>query len=250
MLFFSNLALSQKLSLGPELGVNLIMLEKEDLGRNYHLGWYDGVNAEYKFHDLFSVRSGLYFSHRKKMYGSSDTASLNVFGFSPDDLGISGVDFSIYTKTTGVVSQFGIEMPLLAALNLKEVSIFAGPYMNFMFGAYSREEKDTRVPFLQAINIDSLDPSGMLSQFLPPAETHTFDEFTSKANYRMFDFGFKAGMSYTADRFRLNLYYTLGLPDYRVDRGDDEANPHRYFTMSIAYNFGIGKKSSNASFGN
>ncbi|MBK6527892.1 MAG: hypothetical protein IPG07_21475 [Crocinitomicaceae bacterium] len=70
------------------------------------------------------MRSGLYFSHRKKMYGSADTSEFTVFGFSPSELGIPGVDFNVYSKTKGVVSQFGLELPLLACLNLKEFSIF------------------------------------------------------------------------------------------------------------------------------
>ena len=246
---FSNLVNAQKFSLGPELGANLIMLENEDVGRNYHLCWFDGINAEYKFYDLFSVRSGFYFSHRKKMYASADTSEFTVFGFSPNELGIPGVDFNVYSKTRGVVSQFGLEVPLLACLNVKEFSIFAGPYMNFMVGAWKKEATDTRIPFLQAINIDSIDQSGMISSLFPPGETHTFSESSLSTGYRVFDFGFKTGMSYTADRFRLNMYYTFGIPDYRTDRGTDDVNRHSYFTMSLAYNFGIGKSGA-SSFGN
>lgn len=249
-MLFLNFASAQKFSVGPELGANLIMLENEDLGRNYHLCWFDGVNAEYKFYDNFSVRSGIYFSHRKKMYESADTSEFTVFGFSPSDLEIPGVDFNVYTKTKGVVSQFGLEMPLLACFNVKEFSIFAGPYMNFMVGAWRKEATDTRIPFLQAINIDSIDQSGFVSALFPPGEAQSFTESSISDPYRVFDFGFKAGMSYTADRFRLNMYYTLGIPDYRVNRGDDEVNKHTYFSMSVAYNFGIGKGGGASSFGN
>jgi hypothetical protein len=247
---FSNLVNAQKFSLGPELGANLIMLDNEEVGRNYHLCWFDGINAEYKFYDMFSLRSGIYFSHRKKMYQSADTSEFTVFGFSPSDLGIPGVDFNVYSKTRGVVSQFGLEMPLFACFNLKEFSVFAGPYMNFMVGAWKKEETDTRIPFLQAINIDSIDQSGIVGSLFPSGETHDFIESSLSEDYRVFDFGFKAGMSYTADRFRLNMYYTLGIPDYRVDRGTDEVNRHSYFTMSVAYNFGIGRSGGASSFGN
>ncbi|MBK9593578.1 MAG: hypothetical protein IPO32_19455 [Crocinitomicaceae bacterium] len=53
-------------------------------------------------------------------------------------------------------------------------------------------------------------------------------------------------MSYTADRFRFNMYYTFGIPDYRIDRGTDAVNRHSYFTMSVAYNFGIGKSGASS----
>lgn len=246
---FSNLVNAQKFSLGPELGANLIMLENEDIGRNYHLCWFDGINTEYKFYDLFSVRTGIYFSHRKKMFESADTSEFSVFGFSPSELGIPGVDFNVYSKTKGVVSQFGLEIPLLACLNLNEFSVFAGPYMNFMVGAWRKEATDTHIPFLQAIDIDSIDQSGIISSLFPPSETHKFNESSVSKGYRVFDYGFKTGMSYTAERFRLNLYYTFGIPDYRIDRGTDAVNRHSYFTMSVAYNFGIGKSGA-SSFGN
>ena len=33
---------SQKLSLGPELGINIIPLESTDIGTNFHLGYHFG----------------------------------------------------------------------------------------------------------------------------------------------------------------------------------------------------------------
>lgn len=237
---------AQKLAFGPELGGNLILIEKTDLGRNYHLGWFDGAHVEYSFFDLLSVRSGVYFSHRKKMYGSADTSEFNVFGFSPSDLGIPGVDFNIYSQTTGIVSLFGVEVPLLASLNYKGLSIFGGPYFNFMVGAWSRETYHQEIPFLKAINIDSIDQSGVISGFFPPAETTTFSESSSKTNFRSLDFGFKTGASYTAKNFRFNLYYTFGLPDYRNSNEGEDNNPHRYFSASLAYNFSFSKKGASS----
>ena len=246
---FSGKMMAETWSFGPELGTNLVMIEKTDLGRNYNLCWYAGGNVEYKLTDFLSVRSGVYFSQRKMMYESADTTSMNIFGFDMEDIGIPGVDFSIYSQTKGVVSLFGLEVPLLASFNFKEVSFFAGPYMNFLTGAWSKEETHTQIPFLQAINMDSIDQSGFISSFFPPATSTSFKETSSVSNMRGFDYGFKAGAGYTHKGFRLNFYYTFGIPDYRQDKGVDISRAHQYASVSIAYNFRIGS-SGISSFGN
>ncbi|MBI3136257.1 MAG: outer membrane beta-barrel protein [Bacteroidetes bacterium] len=241
-------AQAQNWSFGPELGTNAIMVEKTDLGRDYHLCWYAGANVEYQLTDFFSLRSGVYFSQRKKMYQSADTTSLSVFGFDLEDFGLSGVDFSVYSQTKGIVSLFGMEVPALATFNFKEVSFFAGPYMNFLVGAWSKERTDEQIPFLQTFNMDSLDPSGIISSLFPPPTSSTFTESSSVENMRGFDFGFKTGMSYTHKSFRMNFYYTFGVPDYRIDKGVDHVNAHQYATVSVAYNFKAGP-SGISSFG-
>ena len=125
LIFFVDFSSSQKLQLGPEIGKNMIMLEKTELGRTYHPGWFFGCNVEYNLTDYISFRSGAYFSQRKKMYQSADTSQISVLGFDMSSLGIPGADFSVYSNTKGVTSQFGIEIPLLAAFNFKGFSIFA-----------------------------------------------------------------------------------------------------------------------------
>lgn len=248
LVLLSLTSFGQKLKLGPEAGSNLIMLYKSDLGRDYHLGWFAGTSVEYDMTDFFSLRSGVYLSQRKKRYESFDTLPMNIFGFDPEDLEIPGVDFSMYQETVGVQTQLGIEVPMLASFNHKGFSIFAGPYIHFMAGAWSKERTDTRVPFLQTFNIDSIDPSGFLKYLFPPAHSTDFTESSSKENLRVFDYGFKAGMSYGDGPLRSNFYYTIGLPGYLVDPGLNDPNPHHYYTLSVTYNFGAGKTGA-SSFG-
>jgi hypothetical protein len=245
---FNALTHAQTWSFGPELGTNTVMVEKSDLGRDYHLCWYAGGHVEYELNDFFSLRSGVYFSQRKKMYQSSDTSSLNVFGFDLEDFEIPGVDFSVYSQTKGIVSLFGIEVPALATFNFKELSFFAGPYMNFLIGSWSKEETNKQIPFLQTFDIDSLDPTGFVAWLFPPPTSTSFSESSSIKNMRGFDFGFKTGMGYTHKSFRLNFYYTFGIPDYRKDKGTDNTNAHQYASLSIAYNFRVGP-SGVSSFG-
>lgn len=240
---------AQKFSFGPEVGTNLVMIEKSDLGRNYNLCWLAGGSGEIYFNDYLSLRSGVYFSHRKMMYQTADTTELTLLGFDLSSLGIPGVDFSIYQQTKGVISLFGLEVPVLATLNINEFSFFAGPYANFLVGAWSKERTDTQIPFLQTFNIDSLDPTGFIAPLFPPATSTRFSESSSVSNMRVFDMGFKTGFGYTGKLFRVNCYYTFGIPDYRIDRGNDQVRSHHYASITLGYQFKP-RRASQSSFGN
>lgn len=237
---FSGLSSSAQFFTGPELGLNAIMLHEDNLGKHYQPGWFTGGMVEYKFNDYFSLRSGLYFSQHKQYETTDDTSQFEVFGFDPTDLGLSGVDFSVYTNTRTTISQYGIEVPVLASFNFYGVSIFAGPYFHFMTHAWTKEIEDTHIPFLQTFDIDSLDPTGFLSFLFPPAESTSFSESSSKENLRVFDYGLKLGASYSVDGFMFNLYYTLGIPSYLTT--DENASNHAYFSASLGWKFGFKKK--------
>lgn len=246
-IFYPLTSVSQSISFGPEVGFNTVLLQKDDLGNEFRLGWNSGAAFNWSFTEYLSLRTGVYFSQRHKNYFGSDTSELNVFGFDLNDLGIPGADFNVYTKTSGVTSQYGIEIPIMASYDYKGFSIFAGPYMHFMVRAWTREKTETNIPFLQTFNIDSLDPTGFISFLFPPAYEEDFSESSSRKNLRTFDYGFKAGMSYEANGFRTSGYYTFGIPDYRVDRGADDLKNHHYFSFSVAYLIRI-KKSGRSSF--
>ncbi|MBK7130876.1 MAG: outer membrane beta-barrel protein [Crocinitomicaceae bacterium] len=237
---FTSLISCAQFYTGPELGFNAIMLYEDGLGKHYQPGWFTGGMAEYKFNDYFSLRSGIYFSQHKQYNSTKDTSQFEVFGFDPEDLGLSGVDFSVYANTRTTISQFGIEVPVLASFNYYGVSIFAGPYFHFMTHAWTKEIKDTHIPFLQTFNIDSLDPTGFLSFLFPPAESSSFSESSSKENLRVVDYGLKLGAAYSVDGFMFNLYYTLGIPSYLTT--DENGPNHSYFTTSIGWKFGFKKK--------
>ena len=241
------ISFSQSISFGPEVGFNTILLQKNEFGNEFRLGWNSGAAFNWNITDYLSLRTGVYFSQHQKNYFGSDPYEFIVFGYDLNDLGIPGADFNVYTKTAGVTSQYGIEIPIMASYNYKGFSVFAGPYMHFMVRAWTREKTETIIPFLQTFNIDSLDPTGFISFLFPPAYEENFTESSSKENLRTFDYGFKCGLSYEANDFRTSGYYTLGIPDYRIDRGANELNNHHYFSFSVAYLIRT-KKSGRSSF--
>lgn len=239
---FSTIA--QEITVGPEFGINIIDLKNSKNSNNYNICWNGGVTTHIKFNDYLGIKSGVQLAQRKKYYESFDTSTFEIFGFDPSSLGIPGVNFNVYHYTTGIQNQLGIEIPVMPSFSYENFSVYAGPYFHFMVGAWSRETEEKYTPFLQTIEIDSIDESGFLSAFFPQAHTTSFSESSSKENLRIFDFGFKAGISWSANNLVTSVNYNLGLPDYRIDRGTSTINRHSFFYINLSYQFVVLKKKS------
>lgn len=243
---------SQKWSVGPEFGGNLIEVSNESFGREYQLGFFGGVTIQRKFSDAFSLSSGVHFSQGKQGTATSDTSALSIF----DGLGgitIPGLDLNTYTTTNSRETQHYIQIPLLASYTWKGIGLFAGPYIGIMVGSNRVDHIEKFSPGmaaldLQALGLDSLDPTGFLTSFLPEA----FEDETEPENIteglRRFDYGFKAGLSYTMDQFTIRCTYNFGVPDFRLDRGELDLQRHKFFQASISYMFPLGGKNSVSSF--
>jgi hypothetical protein len=242
---------------GPEIGLNVIPLEKTSIQYNYQLGVHAGIDLEYRFNKAFSIASGIFLEQKKKTYSSSATTSFldnfkSLFSsFGIDDsfidslVNLSGINDTIYEKTRGIVTQYYLELPVLATAQYKNVNFCLGPYIGVMIGAKTKEETTTTVPFLQAINISGFDSTGFLSMLLPRPESTVINESSLKDNLNMLDFGGIAGIGYTVKNLKFNLYYSYGLADYRKDRMGEKVNPHQSLRFSITYLIGLTKKKMN-----
>ena len=243
LLFSSISASSQKLLFGPELGLNMISMESNELGNNFAPGFHLGANVEYRFTDYFSLRSGVFATQKRQTYGSNDTILVNLFGLE-ELIGIDGINLQSYTAISGTITQLYVELPLTAAYTYKDFSVFAGPYFSYMVSARKRELKSVDTPFLRTVDVAALVPDGvdasLLLATLPAAESTTFTESTSKANLRPLDIGLKAGVRYEFNKLGLNLNYQYGFFDYQTTSKDVLEN-HSYFQLTLNYNFGIGK---------
>ena len=237
IILLNSIYVNAQLYIGPEVGTNLITMRNKDIGKEFNLGWHGGIRTSYFFSDYFSLTGGVYFTEKRQAYSSLDTAAVEVFGFSLEDL-IPGINLDQYTSTIGSVSQYYIQIPIMASYKLDNFSLSAGPFVGFMIRAWSREESSTDVPFLKVIDMSTIDSTGFLTALLPPAESTTFTETSSKSNLRIFDYGFKAGLSYQVNSLGFNLSYLFSLTDYRIDRGDLDLQRHHYFQFSINYDFG------------
>jgi hypothetical protein len=246
-----------QLSAGPEIGVNIIPLGKTYIKHDYDLGLHAGIAAEYRFNDYISLTSGLFYDQKKKTYASEhNTSFLSQFSqifdfFGIDDsfidslVNLAGINDTMYEKTNGMVTQSYIELPVLFNAQWKNVNIFAGPYVAVMVAGRYKEETVTTAPFLQAFDISSFDSTGLTSFFLPAAKEVKQNEYSSTELLNLFDYGVIAGLGYTADKFKFNVSYNYGFPDYRKDRGSDKLSTHQSVRVSVSYMFGLTKKKSN-----
>lgn len=247
---------SQKIHVGPEIGMNAIQIEKEDVGKNFQPGWYGGIAFEYDFIDNFGIKTGFYYTQKRQRYTDADTSNilsslggLIDLGDSLDlgELDIPLLDLNSYTTTTGRQSQHYFEFPVLAQFKYKGLGVYAGGYFGFMFAARSKETAITNTPITQTIDISSFDSTGFLSFLIPPGTSESFSESSVQQNLRTFDYGIKAGIGYTSNNIGIHAAYQFGIPDYRIDKGNSDLQNHQYFQFSVNYMFPIGKKVGHSS---
>jgi len=242
---------AQKVFVGLEMGSNIVPVEKTSLGNNFHLGPYAGVSINYKLTDNFSISSGLFFSQRKKMYIENDTSSvlsafddLLSFGGGGSSLeldsliNLPGVNLDVYESTIGFATENYLEIPIIASYNYKNFVFSGGPYLGFLINGRKKEETRTTTPVFQVFDVSSIDSSGLLTSFLPPADETIFKESSSIDNLQRFDIGANIGLGYTMDNVRFNLNYTMGFRDYRIENVEEKKSRHNAIRVSVSYFFG------------
>jgi hypothetical protein len=259
-LFYFSAASCQKTLIGFSLGSNIIPIEKTAFGTNYQLGPFTGIKIQHKLTDRFCLSSGLFFSQRKKMYLTRDTSSVldsfeglfNALGASAIDLetllgDLPFADLNVYNVTTGIATENYLEVPLLASFYHENLFLSAGPYVGFLMNGRKREETRSTAPLLQVLDLSSIDSTGLLSLFLPPADETTYDEYASIAQLRRLDIGAVFSLGYSINNVEFNLSYTLGFNDYRADSGGDPKNTHKAIRIAICYYFGSSLDSGGSS---
>ncbi len=230
---------SQGLSFGPEAGLNIIWLSEDYTGHSYGLGWHFGGFAEYQLNDFVSIRSGVYYTEKKQQYEINEVSVNPLLSF----LGIGEIDqldLNTYTNTSGRVTQNYFEIPLLAKLNYKGLSVLAGLQSSFMFRSTTKETATERTPIFSIISSELL---GGFAGFLPPAESISETTSQSGNSLRSFDWGAKFGLAYKIDRVELSTSFYLGLIDYTTNTSI--ARTHQYYQTTLCYHFGSNSGNGN-----
>jgi len=252
---------SQKVQLGPELGMNIIPMENTDVGYNFQLGYHFGLNLRYSFSEHFKLSTGAFLTQKKKSYSYTTTGSLmdainlppfvSLPGNLPIDsiLNIPGLNTDTRSQINGTVSELFIEIPLLANFHANHFNVYLGPYIGILLTANRKEATTTEIPLLDVIDIESLDSTGFLSLFLPASGETNTTQSSNKDNLNLIDFGFNAGIGYEINNLHFNLMYSYGLLDYRKDKGNQKKSTLKTLRISIAYLFDLSKnKGGNARF--
>ena len=242
---------AQKIQIGPEVGINLINVEKQEIGDNFQPGIFGGAALDYKIFDNFSIRTGVYYSQSRHAYSSADTNQLALLdGIIDSSLSIPGIDLNTYTSIEGRRSHSYLQIPIQANFSFNEIQLFVGGYMGFMIAGTQKQTTTERSPILENINLEDLgidDPTGFLSAFLPKPYSETYLETKGTDNFRLFDYGLKLGLGYQMKQFGVQAMYSFGLADYRSETNTEEFRGNRFFQFSVRYMLPIGAKASQSS---
>src|SRR3990167_7613928 len=101
--FSTSYSQNTKVSLGPEIGMNIIPIENTAIGYNFQLGYHFGLHLKYKFTESFKLSTGLFLSQKKKKYDATNISS--IFDIYGDLLQMSGIDTSGLDST---IKAFGV----------------------------------------------------------------------------------------------------------------------------------------------
>ncbi|MCH2229479.1 MAG: PorT family protein [Crocinitomicaceae bacterium] len=236
-------ASAQDLFVGPEIGINLVKIETQQIGNDYQPGIFGGATVEYNFNKALSLRTGVYYSQGRQQTSELDTTELNLFGLI-DPSSIPGVDLNTYSETTNRYTQHYLQIPIMVNYSFKNLNIFGGGYLGVKVADKRKSKTVSTTPFMSTIDLGSIDPTGFVSSFLPAANESTFDESSDNSNLNTLDYGIKAGIGYELKNFNINASYQFGIPDFRTDRGENDLQRHQFFQLSISYLMGLNFNSS------
>ena len=255
-LFFLTSVYSQKLTIGPELGLNIIPIEKTEIGYNYQLGFHVGGHLKYHLSEHWKLSSGIFLSQKKELFQTTDTSSIikkysNIIAFSGvdpeqiDSIAQSfGANTDILEESKELTTELVIEIPLLANYKYKNFNIYAGPYFSFLLGANKTKNVRTQIPLLNVIDINQFDSTGTIESFLPSADETETSSKSSTENLNLFDIGFNIGVGYEFNQLHFNLMYSQSFNDYRKDNADLSIQRLNTIRFTLFYLFNIKKSNT------
>ena len=246
-LLATNNSKAQTVTLGPEIGINIIKTSQTDIAKIYQPSLNLGAKFNYYFTESLSVRTGLNYTQTHQDFSSYDTsvaAFASLLGLG--ELGLEGFDLNTYSSTSGRVMQNYIQLPVMVDFNYNNFVVFGGGYVGYMFSAFTRTLQINRTPFASTLDIGSLigelDGTGLLGALIPPPYQENLTESSSKANLRTIDLGLKFGLGYQLDNLEINGAYLIGLSDYRSSGLTTPKQTHQYLQLNLNYNFSLGSK--------
>lgn len=239
----------------PKIGANVMPYANNSFeGRTYKMGFNGGVDVEYPVTNWLSVKMGVNYSLKKKGYSYVEkssfinTLSHSVFGSALGGgnldslLGLSHfINDTVYGTTKGTVNLSYLEIPLMASVNYKGLSLSAGGFFAFLLSAHSHEEFTQNIPALQTFAplFDTIPfASFLLGGAFPGYKNPVVKDNTDKSIYRSMDHGFVIDMTYTTEKnISFGVRYSQGLKNYRkTPLISPDVN--RVWMVTIGYHFG------------
>lgn len=246
----------RKITVGPDVNMNIMILPKNDLSNTILLSPRFGVKGEFYFNPKFSIGTGFYYTERKVQYHSEysePTPSLNAILSLLNNIPNMPFDVSKALNTdskvvsNGMISEHFIEIPLIASYHIDGITLFGGGYVDFLTGVTNKQVKETTIPFVETVDYKEIAGSTLgtvLSRLSPPAYSKEITTTHDKKGLNTTDFGITAGVGYQFKNLNFNVSYAQGFKDYRIDKGDNPKEVSRVVRLSVAYTFNFKIKSS------
>lgn len=238
----------EKFSLEPYLGLNLQKQPENTLTNNFFVNGHGGLKVNYEIGQRFSAHIGLGLSDRRQQYKSLDTNSvieeyrffLELAGVDVDQiketLKQNGLKLDRYTETIGVAKILQLEVPFSLSYTWKSFQFDGGGYVGFLLSSKKNEQANSRIPLLESVELDSIDQSGQISSFLPPANSSSLDELSNSDNLNVMFYGLRLGVAFQY-KSNVSFYgnYSLDLNSYKIDENNLLTNNHSFFRIGVAY---------------
>jgi len=246
--FFGQQNFLKKISTEPYLGMNISAKVNNELSKDYFVNSHGGLLLNYDVDSKFQLHLGLGFSDRRFQYSNKDTSFvlddyrflLELVGVDVDEIEMTlsqnGLQFNRYSTINGVAKSLQLEIPIGVSYTYKSIQLNAGGYVGFLINGSKTEREESRIPLLETVTIDSIDQSGLLSSFLPSAQTIQVNELSNIDNLTRFNFGFRFGVGYYyKSNVKFYINYNLDLNKYGINENNLLANKKSFFRVGLAY---------------
>ncbi|OFX55501.1 MAG: hypothetical protein A2046_10125 [Bacteroidetes bacterium GWA2_30_7] len=252
-----NSTFAQKLEFGPEIGLNIIPIEKSEVdGHVSKLGFNGGGFVSYPINDWLSVKFGLKIATCSKSYLQTDTSAIsemiiNAIAGSGIDTSMSSqlqdfINLSVTKYTRSNTNFTFLNIPVTADFNLNEKFSFSlGGYFALLLAAKTKEEITQDIPILQAFSpVLGTNPlvKQIISGMYPGVFEPSFSEKSGVSDFNSFDTGLEIAMRYKMENnFSFSASFKKGFINYYKDLPDMyevNSGKHNYLTLSVGYSFG------------
>lgn len=256
-MFIVNNLLAQKLEYGPEIGLNIIPIQKSPVDGNVtKLGFNGGGFVSYPVNDLLSIKFAIKVSTSSKSYMQTDTSSISemilqaIIGSGVDTSASSQfkdyIDLSVTKHSKSNTSFTFLNIPVTADINLHErISFSLGGYFAILLKANTKTETTQDIPILQAFSpVFGTNPfiKQIIGGMYPGVFEPDFKEHSSVSGFNTVDAGLVVAMKYKMkNNFSLSVNFTKGFVNYYKklpEMYEVNSGTHNYLTLSIGYSFG------------
>lgn len=248
---------AQKLEYGPEIGLNIVPIDKNDVdGLVTKLGFNGGGFMSYPINDWLSVKFAIKATTCSKSYVKTDTSSISemilqaISGSGMDTSSTSQfqdyIDLSVTKNTKSNTNFTYLSIPITADFKLHEKFSFSfGGYFSLLLNAKTKSEITQDIPVLQAFS-PALTTNPFVKQLISGMYPGVFEpdhkESSGVGGFNTIDAGLAISMKYKMENnFSVSASFTKGFVSYYKtlpDMYEVNSGTNNYLTLSVGYSFG------------